>query len=105
MRVRKDNMEHRKVEGAERADLLSRKKQPGFNYAKYLQVLNDYADGDVAAVKVADVSAQRGEKIRFSRAARLVDKSLIWLANPNDGEIAFQVAPLREKRPRAKRTS
>lgn len=98
-------VEHRKVEGPEKEDLLARKKPKGFNYDAYLDVLSRYNDGDVVAVRVDDESKQRGEKIRFSRAARRINKSTLWLANPSRNEIAFQIGPPREKRARAKHAS
>lgn len=98
-------MDHRKVEGEEREQLLRAKKPAGFNYGRYLEVLSAYDDGEVVAVAVGDQSAQRGEKIRFSRAARQIDKSVTWLDSPKGTEIAFQLGPLREKRARAKRAS
>ncbi|RIK41203.1 MAG: hypothetical protein DCC58_12835 [Chloroflexi bacterium] len=98
-------MEHRKVQGEELERLLHSKKAAGFNYEKYLAVLTDYKDGDVVAVNVGAEAANRGEKIRFSRAARLVNKSLTWLSNPSENEIAFQLGPLREKRSRGQKRS
>jgi hypothetical protein len=96
-------MKYRVVVGDERDQLIHSRKPTGFNYHPYSEVLADLNDGDVVAVEVSSDSGQRGEKIRFSRAARLSGKSVTWLSSPNAKEIAFQIGPLREKRTRAKK--
>lgn len=96
-------MQFRKVTGEERERLLGSRKPSGFNYHAYNEVLSGLQDGDVVAVGVDDASAQRGEKIRFSRAARQMGKSLTWLSGTNDNEIAFQMGPQKQKRQREKR--
>ena len=95
-------MQYRKVTGEERERLLGSRKPSGFNYHAYNEVLSGMADGDVVAVTVEDANAQRGEKIRFARAARQMGKSLTWLNGASD-EIAFQVGPQKQKRQREKR--
>jgi hypothetical protein len=94
----------RKVTGEEREQLLKSRKPSGFNYGPYLEVLESASDGDVVAVELAG-GGERGEKIRFSRAARLRGKSLNWLTSSNTGEIAFQVAPAKAQRSRGKRAT
>jgi hypothetical protein len=96
-------LKFRKVEGDERERLLMSRKATGFNYQSYLDVLSGMNDGDVGAVEVTDADGQRGEKIRFSRAARQLNKSLNWLSGENPKEIVFQVGPMKNKRPREKR--
>ena len=96
-------MKFRKVEGDERERVLMSRKATGFNYQSYHEVLSGANDGDVIAVEIADAEGQRGEKIRFSRAARQLNKSLNWLAGQNPKEIVFQVGPMKQKRPREKR--
>jgi hypothetical protein len=96
-------LQYRKVTGEERDRLLGSRKPAGFNYHAYNEVLSGLADGDVVAVSVEDANAQRGEKIRFSRAARHMGKSLTWLGGTNENEIAFQVGPQKQKRVREKR--
>jgi hypothetical protein len=96
-------LKYRKIEGEERDRLLRSRKTTGFNYDAYLDVLNGANDGDVVAVELSDADGQRGEKIRFSRAARQRGKSLTWLPSQNPNEIVFQVGPLKNKRPREKR--
>jgi hypothetical protein len=95
-------MKARKITGEERDQLLGSRKPSGFNYQPYLDVLEDTSDGDVVAVEVPNGS-ERGEKIRFSRAARLHGKSLNWLKASNPNEIAFQIVPGKTARPRTKR--
>jgi hypothetical protein len=96
-------MKFRKVTGNERDELLSSRKPSGFNYQPYLDVLEGASDGDVIAVEVAKGN-ERGEKIRFSRAARLRDKSLNWLAANNADEIVFQIGPAKAQRSRVRKT-
>jgi hypothetical protein len=96
-------LKFRKVEGDERERVLMSRKATGFNYQSYHEVLSGAHDGDVIAVEIADAEGQRGEKIRFSRAARQLNKSLNWLAGQNPKEIVFQVGPMKQKRPREKR--
>jgi hypothetical protein len=96
-------VKYRKIEGEERERLLSSRKPSGFNYAPYLEVLDSASDGDVVAVEVAP-GTERGEKIRFSRAARTRGKSLTWLNSTQENEIAFQVGQAKPQRPRARRT-
>ncbi len=96
-------MKFRKVDGDERERLLMSRKATGFNYQAYHDVLSGADDGEVIAVEIADAERQRGEKIRFSRAARQLNKSLHWLAGQNAKEIVFQVGPMKNKRPREKR--
>ena len=96
-------LKFRKVEGDERERVLMSRKATGFNYQSYHEVLSGANDGDVIAVEIADAEGQRGEKIRFSRAARQLNKSLNWLAGQNPKEIVFQVGPMKQKRPREKR--
>jgi hypothetical protein len=98
-------MKFRVVEGAEREQLMRSRKPAGFNYHEYTKVLSGLTDGDVVAVEVAERGGQRGEKIRFSRAARMMGKSVTWLTSDNANEIAFQIGPPREKRSRANRAS
>jgi hypothetical protein len=96
-------MKFRKVTGQERDELLSSRKPSGFNYQPYLDVLDGAGDGEVIAVEVAQGS-ERGEKIRFSRAARLRDKSLNWLSPTNANEIVFQIGPAKAQRSRSRKT-
>jgi hypothetical protein len=102
--VEEDLMKFRKITGSEREQLLSSRKPSGFNYQPYLDVLDGVSDGDVVAVEVAR-GGERGEKIRFSRAARLRDKSLNWLASTNENEITFQVGPAKAQRTRSRKSS
>lgn len=95
-------MKFRKVTGDERNQLLTSKKPSGFNYQPYLDVLESAADGDVIAVEV-NKGGERGEKIRFSRAARLREKSLNWLVSTTENEITFQIGPAKPQRSRAKK--
>ena len=96
-------MKYRKVEGDERERALMSRKATGFNYQSYHEALSGANDGDVIAVTVADGTGHRGEKIRFSRAARQLNKSLNWLNGEKPNEIVFQVGPLKQRRPREKR--
>ncbi len=96
-------LKYRKITGEEREELLGSRKPTGFNYQPYLDVLDNTTDGEVVAVDIGD-SGERGEKIRFSRAARLRGKSLNWLKSSNSNEIAFQVTSARAQRPRAKKS-
>jgi hypothetical protein len=95
-------VESRKIEGDELNRVLGSKKPSGFDYGPYHEVLDQYADGDVIAVPVPKAQ-ERGEKIRFARAARLRSRSLTWLQRPNDQEIAFQIGPLRTQRQRTRK--
>lgn len=95
-------MKFRTVSGDERDRLLGSRKPSGFNYGPYLEVLDNASDGDVVAVEIA-VGGQRGEKIRFSRAARQRGKSLSWLTPLNTNEIAFQIAGTKPQRPRTRK--
>lgn len=95
-------MKFRKITGDEKDQLLTSRKPSGFNYQPYFDVLDTGSDGDVIAVEVGQGS-ERGEKIRFSRAARLRDKSLNWLTSPNENEITFQIGPAKPQRSRAKK--
>ena len=97
------SMKFRTVSGDERDRLLGSRKPSGFNYGPYLDVLDSAGDGDVVAVEVGRGS-ERGEKIRFSRAARQRGKSLNWLTSANANEIAFQIAPSKPQRPRARKS-
>ena len=96
-------MKYRKVEGEERDRLLRSRRVAGFNYHQYTEVLSGLNDGDVVAVELDDPRGHRGEKIRFSRAARLQNKSLNWLSSDNPAEIVFHVGPMKTKRTREKR--
>lgn len=95
-------MKYRKITGDEREQLLGSRKPSGFNYQPYLDVLEGVADGDVVAVEVMGGS-ERGEKIRFSRAARQRGKSLNWLSPANSNEIAFQLGQAKPQRARPKK--
>jgi hypothetical protein len=95
-------MKFRKVSGDERDRLLGSRKPSGFNYGPYFEVLDNAGDGDVVAVEVTSGS-ERGEKIRFSRAARQRGKSLNWLTSSNQNEIAFQVTGTKPSRPRGRK--
>ena len=95
-------MKYRKVSGDERDKLLGSRKPSGFNYGPYFEVLDNASDGDVVAVEVAS-GGERGEKIRFSRAARQRGKSLNWLTSNNANEIAFQIAGTKPQRPRGRK--
>lgn len=97
-------MKFRKITGEERDQLLGSRKPSGFNYGPYLEVIDSAGDGDVVAVDI-EKGTERGEKIRFSRAARLRGKSLNWLATTNSGEITFQLAPLKSQRSRGKKAA
>ena len=97
-------MKFRKITGEERDHLLGSRKPSGFNYGPYLEVIDSATDGDVVAVDI-EKGTERGEKIRFSRAARLRGKSLNWLSTTNSGEIAFQLAPLKSQRSRPKKSA
>lgn len=95
-------MKFRTVSGDERDTLLESRKPSGFNYGPYLEVLDSATDGDVVAVEVGD-GGERGEKIRFSRAARQRGKSLNWLTSNKENEIAFQIAGTKPQRPRGRK--
>ena len=95
-------MKFRMVSGDERDRLLGSRKPSGFNYGPYLDVLDNANDGDVVAVEVTEGN-ERGEKIRFSRAARQRGKSLNWLTSPNQNEIAFQITGTKPQRPRGRK--
>jgi hypothetical protein len=95
-------MKYRKITGEERDRLLGSRKPSGFNYQPYLDVLENATDGEVVAVEVTGGS-ERGEKIRFSRAARTRGKSLNWLNPSRPNEIAFQIGQLKPQRSRAKK--
>lgn len=95
-------MESRKLEGEELETLMRNRKPSGFDYAQYHEVLDRFADGDAVAVPVSK-EQERGEKIRFARAARLRNRSLTWLQRPSEREIAFQIGPAKTQRPRAKK--
>ena len=100
-------MQFRKVTGEERNRLLGSKTSSGFDYTPYLDIISNLDDGDVAAVEID--GSERGEKIRFSRAARLQGRALHWLRNPSENEIAFQITEQRQQarrrgRPRRERT-
>lgn len=92
-------MKYRTITGDERERILGSRKPSGFNYGPYLDVLDSAKDGDVVAVEVQGGS-ERGEKIRFSRAARQRDKSLNWLKSANANEIAFQISSSKPPRQR-----
>jgi hypothetical protein len=92
----------RKITGDEREQLLGSRKPSGFNYNPYLEVLDSAQDGEVVAVEVGK-NQERGEKIRFSRAARIRGKSLNWLSSANANEIAFQIGPAKTARPRPRK--
>lgn len=96
-------MKFRKITGDERKQVLTSRKPSGFNYQPYWEVLDTASAGDVIAVEVGQGS-ERGEKIRFSRAARLRDKSLTWLTSSKPNEIAFQVGPAKPQRSRARKS-
>lgn len=96
-------MKFRKITGDEKSRLLTSRKPSGFNYQPYFDVLDTAEIGDVIAVEV-DHGSERGEKIRFSRAARLRDRSLNWLMPSNDAEITFQVGPAKPQRSRSKKS-
>jgi hypothetical protein len=93
----------RKITGDEKDKLLTSRKPSGFNYQPYFDVLDTGDVGEVIAVEVGQGS-ERGEKIRFSRAARLRDKSLTWLSSSNKNEITFQIGPPKPQRSRAKKS-
>jgi hypothetical protein len=96
------SMKFRTITGDEREQLLGSRKPSGFNYQPYLEVLDSAHDGDVVAVEV-ESGGERGEKIRFSRAARQREKSLNWLKSSRPNEIAFQITS--SKPPRQRRRS
>lgn len=95
-------MKFRKITGEERDRLLRSRKPSGFNYQPYLDVLDNAGDGEVVAVEVTGGS-ERGEKIRFSRAARSRNRSLNWLNSQTPGEIVFQIGQLKPQRSRTKK--
>ncbi len=95
-------MKYRKVTGEERERLLGSKKSTGFNYQPYLEVIDSANDGEVVAVEI-DTRYERGEKIRFSRAARLRGKSLTWLTPAEDDEVVFQLGPAKAPRSRSRK--
>lgn len=95
-------MKFRTVSGDERDRLLRSRKPSGFNYGPYFDVLDNASDGDVVAVEVPS-SGDRGEKIRFSRAARQRGKSLNWLTSDSPNEIAFQITGTKPQRPRGRK--
>jgi len=95
-------MKFRKITGDEREQLLGSRKPSGFNYNPYLEVLDSAEDSEVIAVEVPK-NQERGEKIRFSRAARMRGKSLNWLNAANENEIAFQMGPAKTQRPRVRK--
>ncbi|HAX26121.1 MAG TPA: hypothetical protein PK593_07110 [Thermomicrobiales bacterium] len=97
-------MKWRKVTGEERDQLLASKKPSGFDYQPYLEVIDSASDGEVVAVEI-DARYERGEKIRFSRAARLRGKSLSWLAPSEEDEVVFQLGPAKAPRSRARRAT
>ncbi len=97
-------MKYRKVTGEERDRLLESKKSSGFDYQPYFEVIDSATDGEVVAVEI-DKRYERGEKIRFSRAARLRGKSLIWLAPSEDDEVVFQLGPAKAPRSRSRRVA
>lgn len=97
-------MQFRTITGEERDQLLSSRKPSGFNYNAYLEVLDSVQDSEVVAVDVPK-NQERGEKIRFSRAARIRGKSLNWLSSSNANEIAFQIGPAKTLRPRVKKAT
>lgn len=97
-------MEWRKVEGEERDKVLGNRKPSGFNYQQYLDVLDNATDGELIAVKVAK-GQERGEKIRFSRAASQRGKSLTWYTTTNANEITFQVGPRKTQRARTRKAA
>src|SRR5688500_455255 len=96
-------MKYRKITGEERDQLLGSRQPSGFNYQPYLDVLDSATDGEVVAVEVSS-GTERGEKIRFSRAARTRGKSLNWLNSQNANEIAFQIGQLKPQRSRARKS-
>ena len=97
-------MKFRKVTGEERDRLLGSKKSSGFNYEPYFEVIDSAEDGELVAVEI-DKRYERGEKIRFSRAARLRGKSLTWLTPSEDDEVVFQLGPAKSPRSRSRRTA
>jgi hypothetical protein len=96
-------LKFRKVVGDEKDQLLSSRKPSGFNYQPYFDVLDSASEGEVIAVEVGQ-SSERGEKIRFSRAARLRDKSLTWLSPSSSDEITFQLGPAKPQRSRTRKS-
>jgi len=94
----------RKVTGEERDRLLGSKKSSGFNYQPYLEVIDSASDGEVVAVEI-DGRYERGEKIRFSRAARQRGKSLTWLSASEQDEIVFQLGPAKAPRSRSRKSA
>lgn len=82
-------MQARIVTGDEREQFLKSRVPQGFDYGPYLDILNDASDGDVIAVEID--GSQRGEKLRFSRAASRIGKGVRWLPQTESGEIAFQL--------------
>jgi hypothetical protein len=97
-------MDSRKLEGDELERLMGTRKTSGFDYARYHEVLDQYADGDAVAVPVSK-DQERGEKIRFARAARMRNRSLTWLPRPSDEEIAFQIGPVKTQRSRTRKAT
>ena len=91
----------RKLTGDELDSVLGSKKPSGLNYEPYLEVLDQYGEGDVVAVEVN--GSNRGEKIRFSRAAKIRGKSLNWLVPGSANEIVFEIQAERQPRPRTRR--
>lgn len=97
-------MKFRTVVGEERDRVLSSKKPSGFDYQPYFEVIDSAADGEVVAVEI-DKRYERGEKIRFSRAARLRGRSLSWLTPTEDDEVVFQAGPAKAPRNRSRRAA
>jgi hypothetical protein len=91
---RRPTLKFRKVEGAERERLLKSRQTSANDHRSYADMLAGVRDGEVVTLTVDGATRQRGEKLRLSRAARELGKSLVWLTAPNPRQIAFQVRTL-----------
>ena len=96
-------MQYRIVQGEERERLLESRSSGRIALSPYLDVLEGVGDGEVVAVEVEDASS-RGEKIRFSRAATRLNKSVYWLKSDTPNELVFEVRA-NDQRPRRRRRS
>jgi hypothetical protein len=96
-------MKSRKLSGDELDSALGSRKPSGLDYSPYLEVLDQYNEGDVVAVEVN--GSDRGEKIRFSRAAKIRNKSLLWLLPSSANEIVFEIQTERQPRQRGRRNN
>ncbi len=94
-------MKIRIVEGEEKERLLNAKQSAGLDYGPYLDALAKLKVGDVAAIEIN--GNERREKVRFQKAAVQLQKRLLWLPNPSEHEIAFEVVPFQAPLPRNRR--